>query len=275
MNATDSTFWRDAALPYLEMRTVSDGRALSYGKHAHDTFCIGAITSGTSTYFNEQRTETVGAGTVVIMNPGEVHSCNPNADQVWSYSMLYVDAAWLGQLQSMLADGADTRFRPFMPATSSALFAQLKELSALLIDLHASTLQKQGATIDFFSAVVQRPARTPAVADPAPIHLMRAAEFIDAHFRQAVSLDALCTVAGLSPAHFMRAFKNTFGMSPHAYLINRRIQQARIQLKNGHALADVALELGFTDQAHFQRTFKQLLAATPGHYRAAPAQARR
>lgn len=209
------------------------------------------------------------------MNPDEVHACNPSSDRAWSFSMLYVDAAWLGQLQGMLADVADTQFRPFKPTTGGALLAQLRDLSALLIDTHASVLQKQGASIDFFSAVVRRLAGAHVLADPAPARLMRAAEFIDAHFRQPVSLDVLCSVTGLSPAHFMRAFKNAFGMSPHAYLINRRIQQGRIQLKKGHALADVALELGFTDQAHFQRIFKQLLAATPGHYRAALAPARR
>jgi AraC-like DNA-binding protein len=65
----------------------------------------------------------------------------------------------------------------------------------------------------------------------------------------------------------IRAFKQHYGMTPHGYLINRRIQFARNQLRQGHLIADVALEAGFADQAHFQRAFKQYLAATPGHYR--------
>jgi AraC-like DNA-binding protein len=56
-------------------------------------------------------------------------------------------------------------------------------------------------------------------------------------------------------------------MTPHAFLVNRRIQFARDQLRNGKLIADVALEAGFADQAHFQRAFKQHLAATPGQYR--------
>ncbi|NHZ89605.1 helix-turn-helix domain-containing protein [Massilia sp. CCM 8733] len=275
MDATDCIFWRDAALPYLELRTVADGRALCYGKHAHDVFSIGAIRSGTSTYFNGRCTETVGAGTVVIMNPGEVHACNPHLGEAWSYSMLYVDPAWLGQLQSMLAGEADTQYRPFAQALTAKLFAQLNRLSRLLMDRHASILQKQCASIDFFSALVQCLAMSRPLANPGTSRLSRAAEFIDAHFRQAVSIDTLSHVAGLSSAHFMREFKKTFGMSPHAYLINRRIQQARVQLKEGKALADVAIDLGFADQAHFQHTFKQLVAATPGHYREALAPANR
>jgi len=64
-----------------------------------------------------------------------------------------------------------------------------------------------------------------------------------------------------------RAFKRHYGMTPHAFLINRRIQFARRQLREGKLIADVALESGFADQAHFQRAFKQHLAATPGQYR--------
>jgi AraC-like DNA-binding protein len=56
-------------------------------------------------------------------------------------------------------------------------------------------------------------------------------------------------------------------MTPHAYLINRRIQYSRAQLRRGRQIADVALDAGFADQAHLQRTFKRLVAATPGQYR--------
>ncbi|MDI7066180.1 helix-turn-helix domain-containing protein, partial [Klebsiella pneumoniae] len=51
------------------------------------------------------------------------------------------------------------------------------------------------------------------------------------------------------------------------YLINRRIQYSRAQLRRGYPIADVALDAGFADQAHLQRTFRRLVAATPGQYR--------
>lgn len=63
-------------------------------------------------------------------------------------------------------------------------------------------------------------------------------------------------------------------MTPHAYLTNRRVQFAREQLRRGVPIAEVALAAGFADQAHLQRAFKQLLAATPGHYRGSVAPSR-
>jgi AraC-like DNA-binding protein len=56
-------------------------------------------------------------------------------------------------------------------------------------------------------------------------------------------------------------------MTPHAYLVNCRIEYSRAQLKRGRAIADVALEAGFADQAHLQRVFRQFTAATPRQYR--------
>ncbi|MNE94729.1 Transcriptional activator FeaR [compost metagenome] len=56
-------------------------------------------------------------------------------------------------------------------------------------------------------------------------------------------------------------------MTPHAYVINRRIQLGQSALRLGRPIAEVALESGFADQPHFQRMFKRLLAATPGQYR--------
>lgn len=82
-----------------------------------------------------------------------------------------------------------------------------------------------------------------------------------------LSLSQLSAVAGLTPSHFVRAFSQHYGMTPHAYLLDRRIRHARTLLKQGQPLAEVALASGFADQAHFQRQFKRRVAATPGQYR--------
>ncbi len=81
-----------------------------------------------------------------------------------------------------------------------------------------------------------------------------------------LTLDDICRAAALSPSYLIRAFRQRYGMTPHAYLINRRVQHGHRLLKSGLPIAAAASESGFADQAHFQRTFKQLLAATPGQY---------
>ncbi|MCD0506285.1 helix-turn-helix transcriptional regulator, partial [Bordetella petrii] len=70
---------------------------------------------------------------------------------------------------------------------------------------------------------------------------------------------------------FIRACRAATGMTPHAYQLDLRIVRARRLLRGGLSLSRVAHELGFADQAHFQRAFKQRVAATPGTYQRAGA----
>ena len=262
-------FWRDDALPFIEARSIADGREVCYTRHSHEHFSIGAITAGRSTYIHEHAKFQVSAGTVVLMNPGDVHACNPIDDQPWSYLMLYVDTAWLTDLQHQLGFSQDLAFRRFSITHThdASLFEGLKALYEVLIDQQQDVLAKHSAAVEFFTDVqlrlnpVDQPLREPN------FKLERAADYIRDHCTHLLKLEDICAAAQLSPSYLIRAFKQHYGMTPHAFLLNRRIQFAQDQLRSGKLIADVALEAGFADQAHFQRVFKQHLAATPGQYR--------
>lgn len=263
-------FWRSDALPFIEARSIDDGREVCYAKHSHETFSIGAVTGGRSVYVNRRASERIGAGAVVMMNPDDAHACNPVADERWSYCMLHVDVAWLTRLQHELGFSENRAFRAFsqIMTTDVELFAGLNRLHATLVDDDADMLHKESAAIVFFSGLQQKlnPAVLPGDGGEGR-QLARAAEFIAENCTRALTLDDICDAAGLSASHLIRAFKQRYGMTPHAYLINRRIQYSRAQLRRGRLIADVALDAGFADQAHLQRTFKRLVAATPGQYR--------
>lgn len=267
MPAEQPVFWRDAALPFIEARAIRGGRDLCYARHTHSTFSIGAVTGGVSTYWNRRSKETVGAGSVVVINPEDAHACNPAAGQPWSYRMFYVDAAWLGALQRQLGFSGNADFRAYSTTSNTSLFAGLNRLYDTLTSAHADGLQKQSAAIGFFMDMQQALDPAPAPLAGANGKLLRAAEFISDNCTRLLSLDDICAAASLSPAYLIRAFKGQFGMTPHAYLVNRRIQYGQGRLKRGAAIADAAIKSGFADQAHFQRAFKQHLAATPGQYR--------
>ncbi|WP_019339529.1 AraC family transcriptional regulator [Stutzerimonas stutzeri] len=266
-SASGSSFWRDAALPFIESRSVEDGRRVCYARHSHETFSIGLIDSGASTYINGSHQCRIDAGTLVLMNPGDVHACNPIQNQPWAYRMLYVDTGWLSELQDDLGMGG-TGFRCFAPIMTRdpLLQAGFHRFHTVLIDDNLDLQQKEAAAVAFFSQLHERlgfDANVP-VSD---LKLQRAAEYIADNYQRSLKLDEISAMAGVSPSGLIRAFKKQFGMTPHAYLTNRRVQFARAELRRGRPIADVALDAGFADQAHLQRAFKQLLAATPGHYR--------
>lgn len=268
-SASAPRFWRNDALPFIEMRSIEDGRDVCYAKHSHETFSIGAVTGGRSEYLNRHAREWIGAGAVVMMNPDDVHACNPVADERWSYRMMHVDVAWLTSLQHELGSSENHAFRAFSQtmATDAELFDGLNRLHAILIDDDADMLRKQSAAITFFSEVQNRLNPTLLPDHDASRQLARAAEFIADNCTRSLKLEDICEAADLSASHLIRAFKQRYGMTPHAYLINRRIQYSRAQLRRGRVIADVALDAGFADQAHLQRIFKRLVAATPGQYR--------
>jgi len=266
-SASSSSFWRDEALPFIESRSVEDGRRVCYARHSHETFSIGLIDSGASTYINGDHQCRVEAGTLVLMNPGDVHACNPIQNQPWAYRMLYVDAGWLSQLQDDLGmEGGGFRcFAPIM-TRDPLLQSGFPRFHAVLVDDNADLLQKETAAVSFFSLLHERLWLEVGVP-VSDLKLQRAAEFIADNYQRSLKLGEISLVAGVSPSSLIRAFKKQFGMTPHAYLTNRRVQFARTELRRGRPIADVALAAGFADQAHLQRAFKQLLAATPGHYR--------
>ncbi|SDG19963.1 helix-turn-helix transcriptional regulator [Pseudomonas abietaniphila] len=259
-------FWRDAQLPFIEARSIADGRKVCYSRHSHDVFSIGAITSGFSTYLHEKTDQRISTGTVVWMNPGDVHACNPIDDQLWSYIMLYVDAQWLGRVQQACGING---FRPIPGISSSdpTLFSALLDLHQTLIDPALDALEKHEAAIVFFTLMQQRPGGADVPLKKVNAKVERAAQYINQHFLRAIRLEEICQVANLSEAYLIRAFEQHYHMTPHAYLINRRIQHAQAQLREGAPIADIAQQNGFSDQAHFQRVFKKHLAATPGQYR--------
>lgn len=268
---TEPKFWRDPTLPFIEARSIHDGRRIRYAKHAHETFSIGTILAGHCAYVNGRTSQRIGAGAVVVMNPGDAHACNPSHDERWSYRMLYVDVPWLVGVQQDLGACEKHRFQPFstVVTTQPELYAGLNRLYRVLTDPKAEHLEKHGAAFEFASVVHYSlsPAEHPQPKERPG--LVRAVEFIRDNYTRSLKLEEVCSAANLSPSYLIRAFKHKFGMTPHAYLINCRIEFSRSQLRRGHPIAEVALAAGFADQAHLQRSFKKFVAATPGQYRAA------
>lgn len=93
-------------------------------------------------------------------------------------------------------------------------------------------------------------------------------DYIEANIDRNLDLASLAGVAAMSVYHFARRFKETVGISPHAYLLSRRIRRAREMLdRNDASLARIAAACGFSSQAHFTTAFQRDLGVTPGVYR--------
>jgi AraC family transcriptional regulator len=100
-------------------------------------------------------------------------------------------------------------------------------------------------------------------------HYKRVLDFVADRFGGQITIEEMARVAGLSPAHFSRLFKNVLGDSPYQFVMDYRVEQAKRMLSEpARSMADIALACGFADQAHFSRIFKRLTGQTPRTFRA-------
>lgn len=104
---------------------------------------------------------------------------------------------------------------------------------------------------------------------PPARHLLRARDYADRHYAEAIGVDEMAAAAGLSRAHFSREFSRTFGESPKAYLMTRRLERAAALLRNtDHSVNDICLDVGLVGLGSFTTSFKHHFGRTPTAYRA-------
>ncbi len=260
-------FVRDARLPHLELRTATDSRDC-YQTHTHDEYSFGTIDAGQAVYAHGAHSTALVPGMTVMMEPGMAHACNPDVQQAWSYRMLFVDAHWVHRSFLPLAGAPHTpRLQLAQHSTDKpAVFKALSRIADALVHRSADALEVDEWLLVFIAqhALVPRVAPAHPGADERVLNAVR--ELICTQVEANLSLAQLAEASGWNGYQLIRKFKQAFGQTPHAFQIDQRLNRAKMLLKQGAGLADVAHQLGFADQAHFQRHFKKRHATTPGNY---------
>ncbi len=264
---TAHQFVRNPSLPHLELRRASDSRDC-YQTHTHDEYSFGAIDAGLAVYCHGEHSTALKPGMTVMMEPGLAHSCNPDAQQAWSYRMLFVDAQWLHRSFLPFASGQPTQHLKLSHHSSDApaVYRTLSSIADALSNGTADALEVDEGLLSFIAqhALVPREAAAEPNADEQALGAVR--DVICTHVECNLSLEQLAQASGWSGYQLIRKFKQAFGQTPHAFQIDQRLNLAKKLLKQGAGLADVAHQLGFADQAHFQRHFKKRHATTPKNY---------
>ncbi len=270
---------------WAEMRPLASGGVTLFNahftqhrfeRHSHETYSIGVTRSGVQTFACRGARHASLAGDVILFNPDEPHDGSRGTEAGFGYSMLYVDAAlvhaWMGDRDAAGGGGDGNRMatRYFKaPLVHDPEGALLLQQAVAAVAERQESLHGEERTAAAMVALLGRHGelRRPWAATGVDAGRQRMAlvrEYLDAHFADDVTVQALATQAGLSRAHLTRAFTATYGMAPHAYLNMVRIRQAQAALRQGSAVADVAAACGFADQSHLTRRFKGQVGMAPG-----------
>lgn len=263
MCTSTQLYWRNRAIKFVELRSTYDSLQ-PYKPHFHSQLSFGAVISGKTRAICVEREHLLQEGDLVLIAPHAVHSCNPIAGQPRSYHMLYVNEAWCVENVAALRNRSfanDSRV-----IRSNALFADYLEFVEALPGLGVSEVAVELQRL--LTAAFERKRAVVAKSQP---------ELLAERIRQAllenigdpVTLDELAHAFGCRKETIIRVFRRAFHITPYAFLNNVRIEQAKQRLQHGEKIADVAADLGFSDQAQLHRTFVSYTASTPGQYRRA------
>jgi AraC family transcriptional regulator len=168
---------------------------------------------------------------------------------------------------------SEVTLEPRLFFEDAALWETTRKLKLLIegMDADEGYAQALGAVLahELVRLNAGRGAKTPATRGGLASWQKRLVEeYINAHLTETIPLEDLARVARLSPFHFARAFKQSFGLPPHRYHMHRRIEQAKALLATPQAtVTEVGVRLGFSDTSTFSVAFRRLTGSTPGAYR--------
>jgi len=246
--------------------TAARYRRQRYCPHFHEQYSIGLIIDGALRFSRGRRDHVARAGDVTLINPGETHTGEADDANGWVTRTLLVPADLIRQCGRAMEFVSPV-------VTDSALFAAL--MSAHRESRSPdSELESECAMFEALLALSSPRSHGDETRVAPSRNIARACELVRDKFRSRITLDAMAAAACLSKFHFVRAFAQQVGISPHAFVVQVRLRAAVAALKSGGTAGDVATSSGFADQAHFCRAFRRTLGVTPAAYARAASEAR-
>lgn len=263
-------FWRAEEFDNLELLHATYITHV-FDKHYHEEYVVAVVVRSHYAFFCNGEDVIAGQGQIILINPGEIHSGYAITEGGWTYRALYPS---VGLMRAIAEEVSGKHWLlPFFPKC----LVDDDYIARLLVGLHRtlelgtnSQLERDVHLRSALGALIVRH------ADNRPLSLLRlgherdavqrACRYLEAHYMDNPSLETLAQIAGLSPFHFVRVFRQETGLPPHTYLTQLRINQAKQRLQAGDPIADVAAATGFSDQSHLTRRFKRIVGVTPGQF---------
>ncbi|CAB3794765.1 HTH-type transcriptional activator RhaS [Paraburkholderia caffeinitolerans] len=285
-------YWRTPLLPGADLLTA-EYHDHTFTPHWHEAYTIPVIEDGAECYHYRGAQHVAEAGSVPVINPGEVHTGSRAVDEGWRYRVMYVPVDYLHTLAGEIAGRAQplpwfdaevirdadlarrlSRAHQLLEADADRRrteFALVPNASHALDAPQPDLLAVEGALLDALSTLLTRHARTrearlESTANEPRVEIMKA--LLAADLTEPLRVADLAQAVGLSPFHATRLFTQATGLPPHAWRTQLRLQRALGPLRAGASVAEVAAASGFTDQSHFTRHFRRMFGVPPGRWQA-------
>jgi AraC-like DNA-binding protein len=261
----DSTaFWRHPRFTDMDLLKARFTR-FCYQLHTHPTYVIALITYGCERLRVGPRQEISPANTIIVVNPEECHDGEPGVEIGWAYRVFYPSVELMTDVARELGSDETPLFRSAViddPALARALaIAHRAAEHDKDEDAEASMLLAFGHMIAHYAARHQPSQSDERSSAGRRLRLYR--DIIEGDISGHLDLRHLASAAGVTRFQVIRDFKRMTGLTPGAYIRNRRLRLASHLIEQGICLAEAAVESGFSDQSHLSRSFKNTHGITP------------
>ena len=236
----------------------------------HDRVSVALVTAGTFRYRTSTGEGLLYPGAFLLGNAGACYECGHEHSHGDRCLALHIEHDLFAEIASGSSGSNHCEFR-------SATLPALSDLALISVSLQrASSAESQLAleetvltavsTVVVATVTNHKPPRKPK---PAATRRMAAVfEHIDARLGSDLNLDELSALVAMSKYHFLRTFKHASGMTPHQYILGRRLRAAAMALRSTeNSVARVALDQGFCDLSTFNHSFRRIMGVTPSAYR--------
>lgn len=242
-----------------------------FDRHFHLDYHIGLVTEGVQRIGLGGKSALVGPGSVSLMPPGQIHDGVSEGARGFTLRTFRLSHTLLEQITE---DVSGVQREPAL----SCAFLEDAQLAAQLVRLfdvmqasgESASIPVQSEWLRLLDILLTRSravAPQPVNGALSAVHWRRVKDYCFAHLGEKITLDALAALCDLGRFQFLRQFKQTVGMTPHAWLLRLRLEHACALLAgSSKTIAEVAHGVGFYDQSHFNRAFRQAFGVAPSGY---------
>ncbi|WCM22496.1 AraC family transcriptional regulator [Paraburkholderia bryophila] len=239
--------------------------------HYHLDCHIGLVARGVQRQSFRGESLLLARGAIQLMPAGEVHDGIASANGSYTLQTFRLSSALLDRV------GEEITGKHYFPSLA-AVVLQDSRLADELLNVHA--ILRQGATdrmlnetyvlelLESLFARLEQPAPQTITGNLSSQQLRVVRDFAEAHISDKIVLEDLSLLIGLDRFRFLKLFKRTVGMTPHAWLLRLRLEKAvaLINASRNMSITDIAHAVGFFDQSHFTRAFRQAYGVTPARF---------
>ena len=234
-----------------------------FARHTHESYGIGLMVEGAQRSWSGRGPVESARGDIITVNPGEVHDGAP-IDGARAWKMLYVAPEAIAAIVADMTDERTSDFEFTSPVLAGGRRAEIFPMAyrALTGEPRDADHGMECLTLLLAGLLQDKP----PTANKAEGGIERARTMIDDDPSAPLTLADLAHAAGISRFQMVRGFARLTGLTPHAYIVQRRVDAARRQIAKGAPIADAAAACGFADQSHLTHAFVGRYGVSPGAY---------